>query len=157
MAYFYEQSHFKLQIWIILLQLSKVTIEKYGKTTNFSRKQHFNSYFRNPSKNSDKHRTITLAAMIWRILEHFRIDCGEKLVHRMIHQRVDVLEWTQTETGTMSGAVSTFTLRRLVSSADRLCSLNPDQARPIVDKLFDTLMVFLIFFWKKLILKRISR
>ena len=118
MAYFMNTFHFKLQIWIILLQLSKAPIEKYGK---LSRKQHFYSYFRNQSENSDKQRTITLVAMIWIILEHFRIDCGEKLVHHMIHQRVDVLEWTQTETGIMNGAVSTLTLRRLVSSADNLC------------------------------------
>ena len=32
---------------------SKVPIDKYGKTPNFSSKQHFYSYFQNPSENSD--------------------------------------------------------------------------------------------------------
>ena len=31
---------------------SKVPVEKYGKTPNFSGKQHFYSYFQNPSENS---------------------------------------------------------------------------------------------------------
>ena len=45
----------------------------------------------------------------------------------MIHQRVDVLEWTQTETGTMNGAVSTLPLRHLLITFAN--SLNPDPAR----------------------------
>ena len=32
---------------------SKVPMEKYGKTPNFSGRQHFYSYFQNPSENSD--------------------------------------------------------------------------------------------------------
>ena len=37
---------------ILTLTFSKVPIEKYGKTPNFSGKHHFYSYFQNPSENS---------------------------------------------------------------------------------------------------------
>ena len=37
---------------ILTPTFSKVPIEKYGKTPNFSGKQHFYSYFQNPSENS---------------------------------------------------------------------------------------------------------
>ena len=38
---------------ILTPTFSKVPIEKYGKTPIFSGKQHFYSYFQNPSENSD--------------------------------------------------------------------------------------------------------
>ena len=37
---------------ILTPTFSKVPIEKYGKTPNFSGKQHFYCYFQNPSENS---------------------------------------------------------------------------------------------------------
>ena len=37
---------------ILTPTFSQVPIEKYGKTPTFSDKQHFNSYFQNPSENS---------------------------------------------------------------------------------------------------------
>ena len=37
---------------ILAPTFSKVSTEKYGKTPNFSGKQHFYSYFQNPSENS---------------------------------------------------------------------------------------------------------
>ena len=39
---------------ILTPTFSKVPIEKYGKTPIFSGKQHFYSYFQNPSENSEK-------------------------------------------------------------------------------------------------------
>ena len=38
---------------ILTPTFSKVPIEKYGKTPSFSVKQHFYSYFQNPSENSE--------------------------------------------------------------------------------------------------------
>ena len=38
---------------ILTPTFSKVPIEKYGKTPSFSGKQHFYSYFQNPSENSE--------------------------------------------------------------------------------------------------------
>ena len=37
---------------ILIPTFSKVKIEKYGKTPTFSGRQHFYSYFQNPSENS---------------------------------------------------------------------------------------------------------
>ena len=41
---------------ILTPTFSKVPIEEYGKTPNFSGKQCFYSYFQNPSENSGSHR-----------------------------------------------------------------------------------------------------
>ena len=43
---------FYFNFLILTPSFSKVLIEKYGKTPNFSGKQHFYSYFQNPSENS---------------------------------------------------------------------------------------------------------
>ena len=46
--------YFTPTFWFWLPTFSKVPIEKYGKTPIFSGKQHFYSYFQNPSENSDR-------------------------------------------------------------------------------------------------------
>ena len=45
---------------ILTPTFSKVPIEKYGKTPNFSGKQHFYSYFQNPSENSGSPMSLWL-------------------------------------------------------------------------------------------------
>ena len=46
---------FTLNFLILTPTISKVPIEKYGKTPIFSGIQHFYSYFQNPSENSEEH------------------------------------------------------------------------------------------------------
>ena len=38
----------------------KVSVEKYSKTPTFSGREHFYSYFQNPSENSDKYSTFII-------------------------------------------------------------------------------------------------
>ena len=45
---------------ILTPTFSEVPIEKYGKTPNFYGKQHFYSYFQNPSENSETLNMVKL-------------------------------------------------------------------------------------------------
>ena len=49
---------------ILTPTFSKVPIEKYGKTPFFSGKQHFYSYFQNPSENSGKSPPVQKAIKV---------------------------------------------------------------------------------------------
>ena len=57
--------YFTPTFFILTPTFSKAPIEKYGKTPNFSSRQHFYSYFQNPSENSDTHTLdVTLLNMV---------------------------------------------------------------------------------------------
>ena len=74
-----------------------VPVEKYGKTPNFSGKQHFYSYFQNPSENSAKKLMFNQLNFIKYIKFNTKVDAisahGSKVLNEEWITKKLVLNW----------------------------------------------------------------